>query len=90
MASCIVSYFNTEGLWHTVEVEAERLHEAATLALRTFREHNCEPEVMGKLEVEVCSSVTLTLAVQRLQNWSNDGAKSPKEAVTKERLRELL
>jgi len=88
VASCIVSYLNIEGLRH--EVEAESLYEAATLASETFRKHNCEPGVMGKLEVEVRSSVTLTLTVQRLQNWLNDGAKSPKEAVTKERLRELL
>lgn len=76
--------------FHTVEVEADGLYEAAALALRTPRQHNCEPGVMGKLEVEVRSAVTHTLTVQRLQEWLTSGAKSPKEAAIKERLREML
>lgn len=90
MAYCIVSYLDVSGIRHTVELEASSLYEAAALALRTFREHNCEPGVMGKLEVEIRSSVTHTLTVGRLQDWLNGGAKSPKEAVMKERLRSLL
>jgi hypothetical protein len=43
MALCIVSYVDTEGLRHTVEVEAESLYEAAALAVRTFKQHDCEP-----------------------------------------------
>ena len=43
MAASIVSYLDTEWLRHTVEVEAESLYEAAVLALRTFRQHECEP-----------------------------------------------
>ena len=90
MALCVVSYLDTSGIRHTVEVEASGLYEAAALALRTFRQHDCDPGVLGKLEVEVRSSVTHTLTVQRLQTWLNGGAKNPKEAVIKERLRELL
>jgi hypothetical protein len=45
---------------------------------------------MGKLEVEIRSSVTQTLTVQRLQEWLKGGAKGPNEAVMKEPLRELL
>lgn len=90
MASCVVSYLDTEGLRHTVEVQAESLYEAAALALRTFRQHNCEPGAMGKLEVEIRSSVIHTVTVQRLQDWLDGGARSPREAVMKERLRSLL
>jgi hypothetical protein len=71
-------------------VEASGLYEAAALALRTFRQHGCDPGVMGKLEVEVRSTITHTLTVQRLQSWLDGGAKNPKEAVLKERLQELL
>lgn len=53
MACCVVSYLDTEGLRHTVEVEAESLYEAAVLAIRTFRQHNCEPGLVSTLEVEV-------------------------------------
>jgi hypothetical protein len=90
MASCVVSYLDTSGIRHTVEVEASGLYEAAALALRTFRQHGCDPGVMGKLEVEVRSTITHTLTVQRLQSWLDGGAKNPKEAVLKERLQELL
>jgi hypothetical protein len=90
MAFCVVSYLDTSGIRHTVELEASGLYEAAALALHAFREHKCEPGIMGKLEVEVRSSVTHTLTVQRLQTWLNGGAKNPKEAILKDRLRELL
>jgi hypothetical protein len=90
VAICIVSYLDTEGLRHTVEVEAESLYEAGVLAIRTFRQHDCEPGSTTRLEVEVRSSVIHTITPMRINEWLNGGAKSPKEAVMKERLRALL
>jgi hypothetical protein len=90
VASCIVSYVDTDGLRHTVEVEAESLYEAAVLAIRTFRQHSCEPGQASQMEVEVRSSVTHTITSRRIHDWLNVGAKTPKEALTKERLRALL
>lgn len=90
MAVCIVSYLSTDGLRHTVEVEAESLYEAAALAIRTFRQHNCEPGEAARLEVEVRSSVVHTITPMRLHEWLTGGARSPKEASTKERLRAVL
>jgi hypothetical protein len=90
VAICIVSYIDTEGLRHTVEVEAESLYEAAVLAIRTFRQHDCEPAQASKLEVEVRSSLIHTITLLRVHEWLNGGAKTPKEAVMKERLRALL
>jgi hypothetical protein len=90
MASCVVSYLDTEGLRHTVEVDAESLYEAGVLAIRTFRHHNCEPGRASQLEVEVRSSVTHTITPGRIHDWLNGGARTPKEAITKERLRALL
>lgn len=90
MAVCIVSYLDTDGLRHTVEIEAESLYEAAVRAIRTFREHGCEPRGMNKLEVEIRSSVTHAVTVEKVHSWLNGGAKTPKEAVMKERLRALL
>ena len=89
VASCVVSYLDTEGLRHTVEVEADSLYEAAVLAIRTFRQHDCEPGQVSTLEVEVRSSVIHTIT-RKIYDWLNGGAKSPKEAVMKERLRALL
>ena len=90
MACCVVSYVDTEGLRHAVEVQADSLYEAAVLGIRTFRQHNCEPGSASTLEVEVRSSVVHTITPRRIYDWLNGGAKTPKEAVMKERLRALL
>ena len=90
MACCVVSYADTEGFRHAVEVQADSLYEAAVLAIRTFRQHNCEPGPASTLEVEVRSSVVHTITPRRIYDWLDGGAKTPKEAVMKERLRALL
>ncbi len=90
MALCIVSYLDFEGLRHTVEVEAETLYEAAALAVRAFKQHDCEPRGLTELHVEIRTSITHSLTVQKLHAWLNLGSKTPKDAVLKERLRELL
>ena len=90
MALCIVSFLDTEGLRHTVEVQAESLFEAAVLALRTFRHHDCVPGALSSIDVEIRSSVTHTVTLKKIHSWLNGGARSPKEAVTKERLRNLM
>jgi hypothetical protein len=90
MASCVVSYLDSEGVRHTVEVEASGLFEAATLAIRTFRQHNCGPGPASRLEVEVRSSVTHTVTAQKVQDWLTGGARNPKEKILKDRLRSIL
>ena len=90
MAACVVSFVDTEGIRHTVEVEAESLFEAAALAMRTFKQHDCEPGPITKLEVEIRSAVTHTVTPKRLHQWLEGGAKNPKEAVMKQRLREIF
>ena len=66
MAKCVVSYLDLSGIRHQVEVEATSMYEAAALAIRAFREHDCEPSQL------------------------NGGAKTPKDVVIKDRLRELI
>jgi hypothetical protein len=90
MPACIVSYVDMEGLRHSVELEAESLYEAAVLAVRTFRQHDCEPGELSKLEVEVRTAITHTVTLKKIHSWLQGGAKSPKEAITKDRLRALL
>ena len=88
--SCTVSYQDSDGVRHAVEVGAETLYEAAVLALKSFREHDCAPGPAAHLSVEVKSpSVTHMIVVHKV-DWLNGGAKSPKEAVEERRLRELL
>lgn len=73
MAKCIVSYLDTEGLRHTVEVEAESLFEAAALAIRTFKQHDCEPGALSQLEVEIRLSITHTVTLNKLHSWLKGG-----------------
>lgn len=58
---CNVSYLETEGLRHTIEVEVETLYEAAVLSIRTFRQHDCEPGQVSNLEAQVRSSIIRTI-----------------------------
>jgi hypothetical protein len=90
MATCIVSYLDVSGIRHSVEVQADSLFEAAALAVRTFRQHDCEPGAMSQLDIEIRSSVTHSVTLNKVHSWLTGGAKSPKDAVLKERLRELL
>ena len=90
MKSCIVSFVDSEGLRHSVQVEAGSLFEAAALAVATFRRHHCTPGLGSRLDVEVRSTTTHTVTVRKLQEWLSGGAKSPNEAVMKERLKNLL
>ena len=90
MKQCVVSFVDSEGLRHAVELYADSLYEAAALALKTFRQHDCAPGVASRLEVEVRSAVTHTLTVKRLEDWIAAGSKSPSEAVLKARLKTLL
>jgi hypothetical protein len=90
VAACIVSYRDIEGLRHTVEVQAESLFEAAILAMRIFRQHGCEPTDVSQIDVEIRSSVTHTVTLKKVHHWLNVGARSPKEALLKQRLKEML
>jgi len=89
--TCTVSFQDSSGVRHAVEVGAETLYEAAVLALKSFREHDCQPGPAAHLAVEVKSpSVTHTIVARAVEDWLNGGAKSPREAVEKRRLKELL
>ena len=88
--SCIVSFVDHDGLRHSVEVQAESMFEAAALAIRTFRAHDCPPGQASQLEVEVRSSVTHVVTLSKLEQWIAGGAKSPNEAVMKKKLAGIL
>jgi len=90
MASCIVSFADLDGVRHSVEVQTEGLYEAAVLGLCTFLKHDLEPQTLTELEVEVRSSITLSVTVKKVRDWLQRGVRTPKEAVLKERLRALI
>lgn len=90
MAKCLVSYVDTSGIRHQVEVEANTMYEAAALAVRAFKDHDREPGAVCQLEVEIRSSITHTLTVKKLHDWLNGGSKTPSEGVLKDRLRKVV
>lgn len=90
MAACIFSFVDSDGVRHSLEVQADGLYEAAVLGLCGFRKHDLEPGGLTELEVEVRSSVKHKLTVTKVRDWLERGVRTPKEAVLKERLRALL
>ena len=90
MARCVVSYVDTSGVRHMVELEADSLYEAAALAIRVFHDHGWPTGDLTPLEVEIRTSITHTLTPRRLREWLQGSSKSPNDAVLKHRLRELL
>lgn len=90
MAACIVSFVDLDGIRHSVEVDADGLYEASVLAICAFRKHELDPAGLTQLEVEVRSSVKHTLTVTKVRDWLQRGVRTPKEAVLKEKLREML
>ncbi len=89
--TCTVSFQDSGGVRHAVEVGAETLYEAAVLALKAFREHDCVPGPAASLDIDVKSpSVRHTVMTRKVEEWLTGGARSPNEALEKRRLKELL
>jgi hypothetical protein len=89
---CKVSFQDTDGFSHAVEVEAESLYEAAALAAKSFDEHNCKPAPSTELAIEVTTPpVTHTVKLTKIEEWANvRGAKNPRELVLRQRVKGLL
>lgn len=60
------------------------------MAVKILREHDCAPGEINKLEVEIRSSVSHEITLKKVRQWLHGGSRSPKEAVVKERLKDLL
>ena len=89
--TCTVSFTDSEGLRHSIDVQAETVYEAAVLAIRGFQNHQCGPGPGARLDVEAREgSVTHSVTVGRIRNWLESSAKSPRDMVLKERLKTIL
>ena len=89
--ACTVSFTDTEGFRHSVEVQAASLYEAVGIAIQAFREHDCLPGPAALVEIEVCGPrVKHAVNMLKVREWANGAAKSPKEKLVKERLKGLL
>jgi len=92
--SCSVSFTDSEGITHTVEISASTLYEAAVLALEEFRRHGFADATFGpgtKLTVKVRQpELSHVVSVGRLRSWLDGSGKSPVEHAMKSRLRGLV
>src|SRR5258708_3541836 len=99
--TCTVSFKDCEGLTHAVEVSASSLYETAALlyetaalAIAEFRRSgftDANPGPATRLTVAIkAPATTHDVSVAKLQDWLSGSAKSPKELVLKNRLKELM
>jgi|SRR6266496_6342649 len=63
---------------------------SSLLGLSAFKKHDFQPGGLTHLEVEVRTSITHTITVQKVHQWLERSVRTPKEALLKERLRALL
>jgi hypothetical protein len=95
LRTCKVSYLDSEGIEHAVQVTAETLFEAAALALVAFRNADLlasgAPGQASRLTIRVSAPVaTHTVSMQRLAAWLGGAGRTPKEQALKARLNDLL
>jgi hypothetical protein len=91
--SCSVSFTDTEGITHAVEVSASSLFEAAVIAMTEFRRHGFADSTFGPattLNVRVkAPEASHVVSIGKVKAWLNRVSKSPREQVEKNRLRYL-
>ena len=91
--TCSVSFTDTNGIRHAVEVAASTLYEAATLAMAEFRRCGFITDAPGpatRLTVSVkAPSTTHEIQWAKVEVWLQSAGK-PNEQAMKGRLRELL
>ena len=92
--ACRVSFTDTEGIAHAVEVAASTLYEAATLAMAEFRRCGFTENAPGpatRLTVAIKQPTTIhEVQWGKIEGWLQGDGRSPAEQGTKIRLRELL
>jgi hypothetical protein len=92
--SCVVSFTDSEGVTHSVEIAASTLYEAAVLAMAEFRRHGFADATLGPattLTVRVkAPEAAHVVSIGKVQAWLERVATSPREQVEKNRLKYLL
>jgi hypothetical protein len=91
--TCVVTFTDSEGIRHSVEVTASTLYEAAALAINEFRRCGFTSNAPGpatRLTVAVKIPITShEVQWSKIEAWLQSAGK-PNEQAMKGRLRELL
>jgi hypothetical protein len=97
VAFCRVSYRDTEGIEHAVELEGESLYEAIARAVKVFRRHDgwCmdPPGSACQLSVKMLNDapITYTVPLKKVVDFALHGTtKGPSDILRKKRIKELL
>jgi hypothetical protein len=79
--TCLVSFTDSEGIQHAVEVSASTLYEAAALAIAEFRRCGFTANAPGpatRLTVSVKTPATShEVRVSKIEAWLQSGGRSP-------------
>jgi hypothetical protein len=90
---CVVSFADSEGIEHAVQVSAASLYEAAVTAMAEFRRGGFAEANFGpatRLTIRVKAEAEHTVSVGKVKAWLDGGARSPTERLQKDRLKQLL
>ena len=86
---CRVSFTDSEGILHSVDVDAESLYEAVAIAVASFREDDVspsEPGPMTQFTVVVYRYPTEhKIRLQQVLKWSEHTTKEGSAGITKRR-----
>jgi hypothetical protein len=91
--ACSVSFTDSRGIRHSVEVEAESLYEAAVLGV-TRLNHDAWVEKIGPatvLDIEIREPATAhSISLQQVERWLAGATTDPNEAMNKAKLKMML
>ena len=92
---CSVSFTDTSGITHSVEVAAESLYEAAILGAAAFRNSplldGAMPGAATRLTIEVRGPASRhEVTMGTVTRWLDSVGRGPKEQLVKARLREVM
>jgi hypothetical protein len=89
---CRVSFTTTSGIRHSAEIQADSLYEAAVEGIKAISQQWGEqPGPVTPIVVEVkAPAVEHELTLKQIQQWLDGTCNSPKDKLTKDRLRQRL
>jgi hypothetical protein len=92
---CWVSFTDSEGILHGVDVDAESLYEAVAIAVASFREDDVSPASPGPMTeftvVVYRNPTEHKIRLQHVLKWSEHTTKEGPAGITKrQRVRTLL
>ena len=92
LRDCVVSFVDGDGVLHSVQVTAESVNEAAVHGLAELSKSWAgAPRFMTAITVEVSApTIKHQVTVQQLKQWMKAAASGPKEALLKNRLKDVF